>query len=100
VGISLVRPSLARRSYEDISYKIGGHQRVSGGVRLYSIAASVKFLQARSCRDSERGLADGRLALVIVDNPPPRRYYSPIMASERVQRQIDRLLDEAEQASD
>ena len=30
--------------------------------------------------------------------PPARRYYSPIMASERVQRQIDRLLDEAESA--
>ena len=26
------------------------------------------------------------------------RYYLPIMASERVQRQIDRLLDEAEEA--
>ena len=29
---------------------------------------------------------------------PIHRYYSPIMASERTQRQIDRLLDEAEEA--
>ncbi len=33
-----------------------------------------------------------------MDNPPPRRYHSPIIASERTQRQIDRLLHEAEEA--
>jgi len=30
-----------------------------------------------------------------VDKPPAATYYSPIMASDRIQRQIDRLLDEA-----
>jgi hypothetical protein len=34
----------------------------------------------------------------LVDKPPPPTYYFPIMASERLKRQIDRLLDEAEQA--
>ena len=33
-----------------------------------------------------------------MDISPRRRYYSPILASERAQRQIDRLLDEAEDA--
>ncbi|MCH7712060.1 MAG: AAA family ATPase [Chloroflexi bacterium] len=33
-----------------------------------------------------------------MDIRPPRSYYSPIMTSQRVQRQIDRLLDEAEAA--
>ncbi len=33
-----------------------------------------------------------------MDNPLFHRYYSPIMASDRVQRQIDRLLDGAEEA--
>ena len=29
-----------------------------------------------------------------------RRYYSPIMASERIQRRIERLLDQTEQEAD
>ena len=33
-----------------------------------------------------------------IDRASTLRYYSPIMASERVQRQIDSLLDEAEAA--
>ncbi len=33
--------------------------------------------------------------LLDVDKPPAATYYSPIMASDRIQRQIDRLLDEA-----
>ncbi len=36
---------------------------------------------------------------ITVDNPLPQPYY-PIMASERVQRRIDRLLDQVEQAVD
>ncbi len=34
----------------------------------------------------------------MVDKLPPPDYYPPIMASDRVQRQIDSLLDEAEAA--
>jgi thioredoxin-like negative regulator of GroEL len=37
-------------------------------------------------------------ALVKMDKTSARRYYSPIMASDRIQRQLDRLLDEAEEA--
>ena len=37
------------------------------------------------------------LDLSIVDNLHPPTYYSPIMASERVQRRIDLLLDEADE---
>ncbi len=33
-----------------------------------------------------------------VDNPSPPTYYFSIMASDRIQRQVDRLLDEAESA--
>ncbi len=33
-----------------------------------------------------------------MDNPPPRSYYSLIMASERIQGRIDRLLDEVDEA--
>ena len=33
-----------------------------------------------------------------MDNAPPQTYYLPIMASERVQRTIEGLLDVAEQA--
>ena len=35
---------------------------------------------------------------LLVDKPSPRYYYSSIMASERLQRQIERLLDEADEA--
>ena len=35
-----------------------------------------------------------------VDNSHPRRYYSHIMASERIQRRVERLLDQMEQESD
>ncbi len=42
--------------------------------------------------------ADGLHILARVDESSRRYYYSPIMASERIQRQIDRLLDEAEEA--
>ena len=35
-----------------------------------------------------------------VDNPLPRRYYSLIMASERIQRRIEHLLDQIEQEAD
>ena len=35
-----------------------------------------------------------------VDKPSAPTYYFPIMASDRIQRQIDRLLDEAEDAFD
>ena len=35
--------------------------------------------------------------LLDVDKPPAATYYSPIMASDRIQRQIDRLLDEADE---
>lgn len=35
-----------------------------------------------------------------VDNSLPRRYYSLIMASERIQRRIERLLDQIEQEAD
>ena len=34
-----------------------------------------------------------------VDKPPPPTYYFHIMASDRIQRQIDRLLDEADEAA-
>ena len=37
--------------------------------------------------------------LLDVDKPPAATYYSPIMASDRIQRQIDRLLDEADEAA-
>ena len=40
------------------------------------------------------------LALSVVDKPPLRTYYFPIMASERIQRRIDGLLDQIEQAVD
>ncbi len=33
-----------------------------------------------------------------MDSPLLHSYYSPIMASERIQRRIDSLLDEADQA--
>lgn len=33
-----------------------------------------------------------------VDKPSPPKYYSPIMASDRLQRRLERLLDEAEEA--
>ena len=33
-----------------------------------------------------------------IDKPPPPTHYSSIMASERIQRHIDSLLDEADQA--
>ncbi len=33
-----------------------------------------------------------------MDKPPPPTYYFPIMATERLQRRIERLLDEAEEA--
>jgi len=33
-----------------------------------------------------------------MDNPPPRSYYPLIMASERIQGRIDRLLDEVDEA--
>lgn len=35
-----------------------------------------------------------------VDKPSPSDYYSPIMASEPIQRRIDRLLDQAEEEKD
>ena len=35
-----------------------------------------------------------------VDKPFSYRYYCPTMASERIQRRIDRLLDQAEEAMD
>ena len=35
-----------------------------------------------------------------VDKPTRPTYYFPIMATDRIQRQIDRLLDEAEDAFD
>lgn len=42
-------------------------------------------------------LADGRQILAVVDKPSTLpQYYSPIMASECVQRQIDLLLDDIE----
>ena len=41
-----------------------------------------------------------RIGARAVDNLLPRRYYSLIMASERVQRRIDRLLDQVEEAVD
>ena len=33
-----------------------------------------------------------------MDTAPPQTYYFPIMASERIQRRIDILLDEADEA--
>ena len=40
------------------------------------------------------------LRTLLMDNSLPPTYYHLIMASERVQRRIDRLLDQIEQAMD
>ena len=54
---------------------------VLGIVRLYPSEATVKSLQARTCRYAERGLADGRLkrAVFFVGGKKPFiRYWDPV----------------------
>ena len=68
--------------------------------RQPTVYGTTLWLQTESHTDSVAiFLTQRSLDPSVVDNLPLPRYYSPIMGSDRVQRQLDRLLDGAEQAS-